>query len=109
MARKSDFIVSSGNVFADLSRPNAEELLAKAKLAHEIASIIEKRKLTQQNAAELLGTTQAKVSDVVRGRLEKFTIDRLIKMLVAFDCDVQISYKPKPRSRNHAMVTVHPV
>lgn len=108
MAKKSGFSESTGNIFADLGRPNAEELLAKAKLAHEIACIIEKRGLTQHQAARLLGTTQAKVSDVVRGRLEKFTMDRLIKMLVAFDCDVRISYKPKPRSRERATVTVHP-
>ena len=108
MTRQSRFIVSSGNIFADLGRPDAKEKMAKAQLAHEIACIIERRRLTQQKAAEILGTTQAKVSDMVRGRLEKFTLDRLIKMLIAFDCDVRISYKPKPRSREHAAVTAQP-
>jgi predicted XRE-type DNA-binding protein len=107
MTKKSNFIASSGNVFADIGCEDAPELLAKAKLAHEIASIIKARGLTQSSAAEILATTQAKISDVVRGRLEKFTIDRLIKMLVAFDRDVDISYKPS--SRGHAMVTVHPM
>jgi predicted XRE-type DNA-binding protein len=107
MTKKSNFIASSGNVFADIGCEDAPELLAKAKLAHEIASIIKARGLTQQAAANLLATTQAKVSDVVRGRLEKFTLDRLIKMLVAFDRDVDISYKPA--SHGHAVVTVHPM
>ena len=106
MAKKSHFIASSGNVFADLGLQDAPELMAKARLAQQLTAIIKKRKLTQQDAAEILETTQNKVSDVVRGKLEKFTLDRLIKMLLAFEYDVQVSYKPKPRSRDHAMVTV---
>ncbi len=90
---------SSGNVFADLGLKNPEELLAKAKLAQQISTIIDKRGLTQAAAAEILGTKQSKVSDIVRGKLTKFTLDRLIKMLVALDYDVRVSYKHKPRHR----------
>ena len=97
---------SSGNVFKDLGLPNAEELLAKAKLAHAITCVIEDRNLTQQKAAQITGTSQAKISDVVRGNLDQFTIDRLIKMLMAFDQDVHIKLAPKPRSRDHAVMTV---
>lgn len=97
---------SSGNVFKDLGLPNAEELLAKAELANAIASIIEDRNLTQQEAASITGTSQAKISDVARGRLDQFTIDRLIKMLMAFDRDVRIELAPKPRSRQYAVMTV---
>lgn len=104
---KSNFFEGSGNVFADLGLKDAEEMFVKANLASEIIRLIDIRGLTQQQAAKLLGTTQAKVSDVVRGKLRKFTIDRLIKMLLAFDQDVNISYKPKPRSRAHAVMTVH--
>lgn len=97
---------SSGNVFKDLGLPNAEELLAKAELANAIASVIEDRNLTQQQAARITGTSQAKISDVVRGNLDQFTIDRLIKMLMAFDQDVKIELSPKPLSRNYAVMTV---
>ncbi len=97
---------SSGNVFKDLGLPNAEELLAKAELANAITCVIEDRKISQQQAARITGTSQAKISDVVRGRLDQFTIDRLIKMLMAFDQDVRIELAPKPRSRAHAIMTV---
>src|SRR3990167_8352541 len=96
----------SDNIFRDLGLPNAEELLAKAKLASEITEIIQNRNLTQQQAAKIIGTSQAKISDVVRGNLDQFTIDRLIKMLMAFDQDVRIELAPKPKSRNHAIMTV---
>jgi len=109
MTKKSNFFEGSGNVYADLGLPDADEMLAKANLAVEIIRVMKKRKLTQQKAAKLLGTTQAKISDVVRGQFRSFTIDRLLKMLVDLDQDVEISYKPKPRSRDHATLTVHPV
>ena len=103
---KIEYEVGSGNVFKDLGLPNADELLAKAKLANAIASVIEDRNLTQQKAARITGTSQAKISDVVRGNLDQFTIDRLIKMLLAFDQDVKIELSPKPSSRNYATMTV---
>lgn len=101
-----EYTKSSGNVFKDLGLPDAEELLAKAKLANAIASIIEDGDLTQQQAARIAGTSQAKISDVVRGNLDQFTIDRLFKMLMAFDRDVRIELAPKPRSRPYAIMTV---
>ena len=103
---KLEYTIGSGNVFKDLGLPNAEELLAKAELANAIASVIEDRSITQQQAARIIGTSQAKISDVVRGNLDQFTIDRLIKMLMAFDQDVRIELAPKPRSRAHAIMTV---
>lgn len=98
--------ITSGNVFKDLGLPNAEELLAKAELAHAIICAIKDRGLTQHQAAHITGTSQAKISNVARGNLDQFTIDRLIKMLLAFDHDVKIELSPKPRSRTHAVMTV---
>ena len=98
--------ISSGNVFRDMGLPDAEELLAKAELAFAITRAIENKKITQQQAARITGTSQAKISDVVRGNLDQLTIDRLIKMLMAFDQDVHIELAPKPRSRDHAVMTV---
>ena len=71
----------SSNVFADLGLPDSEELLAKAQLASTISDIIKGRHLTQTEAASVLGTTQPKVSNLVRGRLEGFSLERLALFL----------------------------
>jgi predicted XRE-type DNA-binding protein len=99
-------VVSSGNVFADLGLPESDQLLAKAALAHQIASIASHRHLTQKETASVLGTTQPKVSDLFAGRLAGFSMERLIRFLNALDRDVQIVVCPKPRSREHATVRV---
>jgi len=89
----------SGNVFADLGLPNPEERLVKAQLAHAISTIINSRRLTQSQAAKVLGTDQAKVSALMHGRLAGFSIERLLRFLVALDRDVTISVHPKPENR----------
>ncbi len=85
---------SSGNVFADLGLPEAGVALAKANLAIRICEVIGERKLTQAKAAALLGVTQPKVSDLVRGKLDGFTVDRLLKFLNRLGQDVEISVRP---------------
>jgi predicted XRE-type DNA-binding protein len=96
----------SDNVFADLGLPDAEELLAKAQLASAISDIIDDRELTQAEAAELLGTTQPKVSNLVRGRLEGFSLERLARFLNSLDRDIEIRVKPRPRSRERSRIRV---
>ena len=98
--------VSSGNVFADLGLPNPEEMLVKAELASKIGEIIEIRNLTQMDAAEILGIDQPKVSGLIRGRLAGFSTERLFRFLNALGSDVEISVKPKPKSRTAAITTV---
>ncbi len=88
------FIRGSGNVFADLGLPNAEERLAKAKLARQICVLISRLKLNQTQAAQRLGADQPKVSALMHGRLEGFSTERLIKFLNALDCDVLLSIRP---------------
>jgi len=97
---------STGNVFADLGLPNPEELLAKAEMVRQISRIVATRGLTQTQTAELLGTTQPKVSDLLRGRLSGFSMERLIRFLNALGRDVEIVVKKKPRTRRHARVRV---
>ncbi len=106
MSAMPEHTISSGNVFADLGLPQSDELLAKAALANQIASIITHRHLTQSQAAAILGTGQPKVSDLVAGRLDGFSIERLIRFLNALDRDVQIVVSPKPRSRETALLRV---
>jgi predicted XRE-type DNA-binding protein len=96
----------SGNVFADLELPDAEEMQAKAELARQILSIITKRHLTQAMAAEILGIDQPKVSALMRGRLRGFSMERLFHLLNALGRDVHIVVKAKPRSRQQAHLRV---
>lgn len=101
------FTESSGNVFADLDLPDADELLARSELVHQITGLIRRRRLTQKAAAALLGTTQPIVSDLIRRRLDRFSLERLFAFLNRLDCDVQIIIRPKPRSRGAGAVIVH--
>jgi predicted XRE-type DNA-binding protein len=80
LARKSEIVVGSGNVFRDLGLKNAEALLAKATLAARIVQILEERKLSQTQAAKLLGVDQPKVSLIYRGRLDDFSVERLMRL-----------------------------
>ena len=86
--------VGSGNVCADLGLPDAAELHAKADLAYEISRIIDQRGLTQIEAAEILGVDQPKVSALVRGRLDGFSLERLSRFLNALGKDVEIVVRP---------------
>ena len=73
--------ISSGNVFADLEIENPEEELTKAKLVWEIEQIIKKEKLTQAEAAKVMGINQPKVSALIRRKLDGFSVERLIHFL----------------------------
>lgn len=91
------FESGSGNVFADLGLPNPDEALAKAGLAQAIADTIQRRGLTQDEAAEIMGLDQPKVSAIVRGRLTGFTQDRLTRCILALGNDVEITIRPRER------------
>ena len=95
----------SGNVFADLELPAADELAAKAALAAQIASIADHRHLTQAQTAGLLGTTQPKISELFAGKLAGLS-ERLIRFLNALDRDVCIVVSRKPRSRERGRLQV---
>lgn len=97
---------SSGNIFADLGIPNAEEMLAKAKLAHRICEALAKRRLTQIQAAAVLGIDQPKVSALVRGKLDGFSTDRLFRFLNALGCDVEIIIRAAYRGGKEAGIRV---
>lgn len=90
MSEDMDVYESSGNVFADLDLPDAEERFAKAMLSRLIAKTIRERGLTQAQAAELLGTTQPKVSAVVRGQLAGFSMERLFRFLTVLGMNVRV-------------------
>ncbi len=74
---------SSGNVFTDLGfdPEESENLRIRADLMIRLALLIEKRGMTQVRAARLLGVSQPRISDLVRGRIDRFSVDSLIEML----------------------------
>lgn len=102
-----EFVKSSGNVFADLELPNAEERFAKAELARQIGHVIKKKRLTQAGTAKILGISQPKVSALLNGKLAGFSVDRLLKFLMALDQDIEIRIAPKPlRVRRKGRTTI---
>jgi predicted XRE-type DNA-binding protein len=81
---------SSGNVYADLAVEQAEQMLIKAQLADKIREIIQKRKLTQQQAAALLGIPQSKLSNMLRGQFRGISESKMLDCLTRLGRDVQI-------------------
>ena len=83
---------STGNVFEDVGFPREEaaHLLIRTDLMLQVSQIIEKRGLTQRAAAAALGVTQPRVSDLVRGRVELFSIDTLVEMLSRLGVSVTV-------------------
>jgi len=104
--RTEEVEASSGNVFADLELPDADEALAKAELAGRICAILAERKLTQAKAAALLGVDQPKVSALIRGKLGGFSTDRLFRFLNALGQDVEIVIRPRKQGRARARTRV---
>lgn len=96
---------SSGNVFADIGIPDPEEYLAKSALAARIQAAIEDRGLTQKAAGELLGLTQPNVSNLLRGRLDAFSTDRLFRILIRLGSNIEIRVsEPDPGVIGHVSV-----
>jgi predicted XRE-type DNA-binding protein len=102
------FVVGSGNIFADLGLDDADEQIGKAQLAARIRQIIKAQGLTQAQAAKVLGTTQARISELYNGKIAQMTYDRLLGFLNTLDCDVSITITPRatkgPHSRGRTLV-----
>jgi predicted XRE-type DNA-binding protein len=96
----------TGNVFADLGYPDAEERQTKLRLAYAINRVVGERRLTQTGAAELLGINQPKVSALLNYKLAGFSVERLMTFLTALDRDVEIVIRKKPRSRRAGRISV---
>ena len=101
-----DVEASSGNVFADLELPDADAALAKAELARRSCAILVARKLTQAQAAAILGIDQPKVSALIRGKLDGFSTERLFRFLNALGQDVEIVVRPRRQKSGHASTRV---
>ena len=101
-----DYTVSSGNIFKDLGFADAEEKMAKAKLASIINKIIKDRGLTQKMACKILGINQPKVSALKNGRLKGFSMERLFSLLEALDQHIEITIRCKSEVRTEHNINV---
>lgn len=110
--RKTDCTQSSSNVFADLEMPDVEERLLKAQQAVQICRLIEQKGWTQSGAAEVMGLDQPKVSNLLRGRLTGFSVDRLLSILnrLGHKVEVRISaeeYAPESSNTCYCDLKLH--
>lgn len=97
----------TGNVFADLGLPDPEERLLKARLAALIGETISALGLTQSAAAERLGVAQPDISNLMRGRLRGFSLERLLEFASILGNDIEITvrrFQPEPRERRRGHV-----
>lgn len=99
--KNKDFVISRGNVFADAGVPHADEHLIKAQLVYKISQIIEEQELTQTAAAKRLAVKQPDISNMLRGQFRQFSVERLLRFLVALDHDVEIVVK-EHKNKRHA-------
>ena len=88
------------SVFKDLGLPNADEHFVKAQLVFKIDTLIRERGLKQVEAADLFGIRQPDVSKMLCGEFRQFSVERLLRFLVALDQDVEILVKPHRDSKN---------
>ncbi|MEC4672367.1 MAG: helix-turn-helix transcriptional regulator [Nitrospirota bacterium] len=106
MKKKEKFEKSSGNVFADLGLEDSEELRLKAELGAEIFRILNRRKLTQADAAELLGIDQPQVSRLKNGEFNRFSVSRLFSFLNRLNRKVEVRVSRYRRGDSYQEVHV---
>src|SRR3981189_2239185 len=108
MAHRVRVAVASGNIFADLSLPDADTHFLKAQIVSEIYRLVNERKLTQARAGKLMGISQPEVSRMFKGNFREYSIDRLIAFLTSFDRDVEIVVKPQKKAGKAGRITFSP-
>lgn len=97
MTKKEPVTPSSGNVFVDLGFPveEAENLRVRADLMIAIKTLIEEKDWTQQEAARRFGVSQPRISEICQGKIELFTVDKLINMLAHVGRQVSVQVTDK--------------
>jgi predicted XRE-type DNA-binding protein len=94
------------SVYEDLNYANADEMLIKARLVTEIADQVKRRRLTQTEASVLLGFSQPKLSNLLRGQFRGVSEKKLMECLTRLGRDIEIVVRPAPRSRRAGKITV---
>ena len=98
----------SGNIFADLGLPNAEEHQLKAALVVQLKRLMAEREITQTEAASLVEMKQPDLSKLLRGQFKLVSVEKLMRMLTAFDQDVEITVKPHRKRGEAGRITFIP-
>lgn len=106
--RKIEATMGSGNIFADLGLPDADDMLLKSKLVIELRQLIDARNLTQTVAAALIGISQPDLSRLLRGQFEGYSVGRLMEMLTHFDSDVEIVRRPHKKAGKPGRIIFKP-
>ena len=101
-----EVVPSSGNIFADLGLPNAEERQTKARLAFAINEIMHSQQLSQAAAARRLNVNQPKISALRNYQLQGFSVERLMNFLTALDRDIEIVIRHKSRRSKGGRILV---
>lgn len=89
-----EFVEGSGNVFADLGLPNADELYLRASLGTEIVKIIREKGYSQKEAAKILGVKQPEVSALLNAKFQRFSQEKLMSFLNKLDYKITIQVSP---------------
>jgi predicted XRE-type DNA-binding protein len=111
-AKRVEVHESSGNIFADLGLPDADNHFLKAQIVAELYRLTNERKLTQTKAGALMGVSQPEVSRLFKGNFREYSIERLMTFLTAFDRDVEIVSRPRggrPKKSPSGRITFKPV
>jgi predicted XRE-type DNA-binding protein len=97
MTDESDSTIrrGSGNVFADLGRPDPDSHLLKAQLVNRMHEIMRDRKLTQTQAAQTVGMSQPDISRLLKGQFRDVSVERIMRMLTRLGCEVDIVVTPQ--------------
>lgn len=100
-----EFEISSGNIFKDLGIKDADELLIKSRLALKIAKIIKMKKFTQKTSATIMGISQDKISNIIRGNLSRVSEKKLMECLTKLGFDIEIKVKQSNTAIGHVMMS----
>jgi predicted XRE-type DNA-binding protein len=103
------FTRSSGNVFKDLGLENPDDLLQKSRLVSVIHSVMRKRRLSQSEAAQMMGVSQPDLSKLIRGRTAGFSMERLVTMLSAIGVSTHITLEVPTRFTHRGRIVVDEV
>jgi predicted XRE-type DNA-binding protein len=102
-----EYEIGSGNVYADLGHPDAEEMSVKSQLTHIIQKEIEQRNITQAEAGKIIGIDQSDVSRLLKGRLRMFSIERLFQFLnrLGYTVELKVVQERSRKRQAHTYVS----
>ena len=99
MTDEMEIIKGSDNPFRDIGVANTDAALMKANLAAEIIGILDRRKLSIRAAGNLVGMAHSDISDIRNAKLKRFSVERLVRVLNALDCRVEVKISRSRRTR----------